>query len=286
MKIRWMSLLPLALFAAMLPLAGCGGDDTPTDPNAGLHQIYIRFSPGQSFTYDRWDLDASSQPITSTRRDYQISYKDGVGLVGAYEDWVYRIGRDMATSAKDTLYMRAENRTSSTNNQPYTQNLMAYGFANKLMTAFIQRVQTAFPTLQGDPSVPAPKWDVMAQYYDGSGKALNVGTEWFLTSENGEDLNFTVNGSPIPVNCIIKGKYDAREVKLTANNKEVLTWECTITATFNILGSLKLIVPIHVWFSDDPDAQVQLIQESANITIPVLGNFSLPGEKQLLKSWI
>lgn len=285
MKTLWMSLLPLALLVAILPLAGCGDDDNPTDPNAGLHQIYIRFSPGQSFTYDRWDLDQSNQPISSTKRDYQISYKDGVGLVGAYEDWVFRIGRDMLSGAKDTLYMRSENRTGS-NGQPYTQSLMVYGFANKLMTAFIQRVQTAFPSLEGDPSVPAPKWDMVAQYYDGSGKALPLGTEWWLTSENGEDLNFTVSGSPIPVNCKIKARYDAREVKMTVNNKEVLTWECTVTATFNIMNSLQLVVPLHVWFSDDPDAQVQLIQESANITIPILGNFSLPGEKQLLKFWI
>ena len=286
MKTRWAAPLVTASMLALMvvPFAGCGDDDdSPTDPNAGIQQVDIRISPGDQFVYNRWDLDDNNQKIGSSRR-YEIEFARGVGLVGQYTDWFYRLGVDRTTNKRDTLFIRTETVTRQSNGSSYTKEVMAYAFTYKLLQAFTAEVAKLGNVTV--PTIPSPVWDVIAKYYDNNGTAIPVGTEWWLTPETGVNLNFAISGSPVPVNAKIKASYAAREEKFMAGSKEVKTWKSTITATFNLLGSVNLVVKMHVWFSDDPDTQVRILQESSKATIPIVNiDFNIPGETQELVSW-
>ncbi len=284
MKIRWfLAAMLLVSSIGVLSLSGCSDEDTPVDPNEGLHQINIRLRAGDEFTYDRWPLDMNNDKVESLKHDYEINHKAGVGLLGAYTDWFYRIGRDMITQKRDTLFIRTETITRD-NGSNYTQDVMAFGFSHAILTDFIETVQMLGDV--GHPAIPSQKWEEIAMYYDGSGNPRPVGYEWFLTSENGEQLNFNIGGTPVSVNAIIKAKYSAREEVINANNKEILTWKTTVTASFDIMNSLTMKVVLHIWFSDNPDAQIQVFQESSSVDIPFIGTLEAPGEIQLVKSWI
>jgi len=285
MRIRWVA--PF-LLAAALPLTllvtGCSDDDGPNDPHAGLHQVYIRLGAGDMFSYDRWDLDANNQKIEATKRAYDIEFSRGIGLVGPYSDWFFRIGRDRVSNKRDTLFIRMENRTRPGLGTSYTQEVMAYGFAYKMLQSFIAEVMKIGNV--GVPQIPAPQWDVIAKYYDAAGNPLDVGTEWVIGQEHGTTMNFTIEGSPVPVVARIKGRYEAREEKVTANNKEIKTWKSSVLATFTLLGSVNLDIKLNFWFSDDPATQVRVLQESAKATIPIVNiEFDIPGETQELVSW-
>ncbi len=284
MKIRWfLAAMLLVSSVGVLSISGCSDDDTPVDPNAGLHQINIRLRAGDEFTYDRWPLDINNQRVELLKHDYEITHKAGVGISGPYTDWFYRIGRDMVTQQRDTLFIRTETITRD-NGSNYTQDVMARGFSYAILTDFIETVQMLGDV--GHPTIPSPKWEKIAMYYDGSGNPRPVGYEWFLTSENGEQMNFNYGATTIPVNAIIKAKYSAREEVISANNKEILTWKTTVTATFDIMNSLTMTVVLHIWFSDNPDAQIKIVQESSTVDIPFIGTLEALGEEQLVKSWI
>jgi hypothetical protein len=284
MSFRRIATLLLAFaMPATFTFIGCSDDDTPTDPNAGIQQVNIRMHAGDQFTYDRWDLDPNNQKIESTKRAYDIEINKGVGLVGQYSDWFFRLGRDRASGKRDTLYIRTETVTRQSNGTSYTEEVMAYGFSYQLLQAFIAEVMKLGNVTV--PTIAAPQWNTIARYYDKSGNAVPVGTEWWIGPEEGVTMNFTVGTTVIPANAKIKGAYTAREEKISANNKQITTWKSSITATFSALGSTLVETKIHLWFSDDPDGQIRVLQESSTITIPILGTINVVGETQELVSW-
>jgi hypothetical protein len=280
-------IIPLFL-AIALPFAllttGCSDDDSQPDPNAGIQQVNIRMNAGDQFTYDRWDLDANNQKITESKRTYEIKINKGVGLVGQYSDWFFRLGHDRGSGKRDTLFIRTETVTRERDGSSYTEDVMAYGFSYQLLQAFIAEVMKLGTV--GVPTIPAPQWNTIARYYNKDGTAAAIGTQWNITPEDGVIMNFTINGSPIPVVAKITGRYDAREEKVMAGNKEVTTWKSSITATFTALGTSLLESKLYLWFSDDPDGQIRIMQESAQVTIPIVGlTLDIPGETQELISW-
>jgi hypothetical protein len=283
---RW--LMPLIMIVALPSLvfvSGCGDDeDNPIDPNKGYQQVNIRLHAGDQFTYDRWELDENNQKIESSKSKYEIKINKGSGNVGLYSDWFSRIGTDRTTDVRDTLYIRTETRTR-TDGTAYTEEVMAYGFLYKMAQQFIATVMELGNV--GVPTIPAEQWDVIARYYDTDGTALDPGAEWEIGPEGGITMNFTINGTPLSVEATMTGKLEAREEKIMANGKELTTWKSSVTASFNLLGSVDLDLKLMFWFSDDPDAQVRVVQESANTTIPLINlPFSVKGETQELVSWI
>ncbi|MCZ7557712.1 MAG: hypothetical protein M5R41_15040 [Bacteroidia bacterium] len=285
MSFRRIATLLLAFaMPATLTFIGCSDDDTPTDPNAGIQQVNIRMHAGDQFTYDRWDLDANNQKIATSKRGYDIEINKGVGLVGQYSDWFFRLGKDQQSQKRDTLFIRTETVTRQSNGSSYTEEVMAYGFGYKVLQSFIAEVMKLGNV--GVPTIAAPQWNTIARYYDKSGNAIPVGSEWFIGPEDGVTMNFTINGFPIGVNAKIKGTYAAREEKIQAGNQQVTTWKSTITASFTLQGQTIVESKVHLWFSDDPDGQIRVLQESARATIPVVGiTFDIPGETQELVSW-
>ncbi|MFZ1731612.1 MAG: hypothetical protein WBQ23_07015 [Bacteroidota bacterium] len=282
---RWLMPLFLAVLPMLVVLPGCSSDDNnPTDPNKGYHQIDIRLHAGDQFAYDRWDLDQSQQKIESTKRKYDVEFMNGVGLIGQYNDWFFRIGKDRSTNARDTLIIRMESRTRD-NQTSYTKQVMAYGFMYQALQQFIALVMPLGTV--GVPTIPAENWDVVADFYDETGTARDPGYEWPIGPAAGVPMNFTINGAQLPVTAKMTGKYEAREEIITANNKQIKTWKSSITASFNLLGSVDLKVKINVWFSDDPGTIVKMVQESTETTIPILNlPFTVDGDQQELLSWI
>ncbi len=283
---RW--LVPLLMVAAIPSLVfvtGCSDDDdNPTDPNKGYEQVYIRLHAGDQFTYDMWDLDENNQKIASSKVKYEIEFNKGVGLVGVYQDWFYRIGVNRDTNVRDTLFIRTENITRG-DGSSYTESIMAYGFMYETLQQFIATVMNLGDV--GVPTIPAQQWDIIARYYDDEGNALEPGATWTIGPEGGVSMNFTINGTPLSVSAEMTGKLEAREEKVMANGQELTTWKSSVTATFNLLGSVNLDVKLNFWFSSDPSTQVKFVMESANTTIPIINlPFNIPGQTQELVSWI
>ncbi|MFA6235048.1 MAG: hypothetical protein WC824_12820, partial [Bacteroidota bacterium] len=164
---RWLMPLFLAVLPLLVVLPGCSDDDgTPVDPNKGTHQIDIRLHAGDQFVYDRWDLDQSQQKIESTKRKYDVEFNSGVGLIGQYNDWFFRLGKDRSTNERDTLIIRTESRTRA-NGTSYTQQIMAYGFMYQALQQFIALVMPLGDV--GVPTIPAENWDVVANFYGTDG---------------------------------------------------------------------------------------------------------------------
>ncbi|PLX28353.1 MAG: hypothetical protein C0600_09795 [Ignavibacteria bacterium] len=283
---RW--LIPLVAVLAMpsmLFVTGCSDDDdNPTDPNKGYQQVYIRMHAGDQFTYDRYDLDENNLKVEGSKSKYEIEFITGQGLVGQYQDWFYRIGVDRSTNVRDTLFIRSENITRN-DGTAYTESVMAYGFLYQVLQEFIGEMMQLGDI--GVPTIPAEQWDIVARYYDDDGTALDPGAEWTIGPEGGITMNFTINGYPLSVEASMKGRLDAREEKVMAGGTEITTWKSSVIASINLLGSVNLDVVLSFWFSDDPNGQIKVLQESANTTIPIINMpFSIPGETQELVSWI
>ena len=282
---RW--IFPLVMVLALpsvLLVSGCSDDDdNPVDPNKGYQQVNIRLHAGDQFTYDMWDLDESNQKVGNSKK-YEVEFNKGVGLVGQYSDWFYRLGVNRETGTRDTLIIRTHTITRD-DGTAYTESVMAYGFFYETLQRFIATVMGLGDV--GVPTIPAEQWDDIAKYYDESGTALDPGAEWPVGSEDGISMNFTINGTPLSVTAKMTGKLEAREEKIMANGKEVTTWKSSVTAQFTLLGSVNLDVKLLFWFSDDPDTMVRYTQESANTTIPIINlPFNIPGQTQELVSWI
>jgi hypothetical protein len=278
-------LTALFAFAAVLTFSSCSSDDDngPTDPNAGLHQLYIDFRPGDTFLYDRYELDENNQPVAATKHDYQVQMIKGTSSLAGYDDWFNRLGRDMVSNEKDTMFVRAENITRS-DGSAYTKELWVYGLRHQILQSFVQVMQENLGT--NAPTIPSAEWDVVGKYYDGSGKALDVGTEWNLTPDEGDELNFNVGPTPIRIVAKIKAKYAAREEKMTVNDKEVKTWKTTVTGAFTLTSfNLTLDLVLHLWMSDDPDGPIKMVQESMNLYMPPLPAVSEPGDMMTVKDW-
>jgi hypothetical protein len=282
---RWLMPLFLAVLPMLVVLPGCSSDeDNPVDPNKGYHQIDIRLFSGDQFSYDRWDLDQSQQKVESTKRTYDVEFSSGMGSILQYQDWFFRIGKDRSTNERDTLIIRVESRTRA-NATSYTRQVMAYGFMYEALQQFIALIMPLGEV--GVPTIPAANWDVVADFYDENGTARDPGYEWPIGPAAGVPMNFTINGSQVPVTAKLTGKYEAREEIITANNKQIKTWKSSVTASFNLLGTMELKVKINVWFSDDPGTIVKMVQESTQAIIPFLNlPITVDGDQQELVSWI
>lgn len=281
---RLMAVLLILVLPAAVFFAGCSDDDdNPNDPNKGYQQVDIRLHSGDQFTYDRYDLDENNQKITESKRKYEVEFIEGNSLLISYRDWYYRFGVDRSTNERDTMYIRTETITRSSDNTSYTESLMAYGFVYDVLQMFIGEVMEFEP--DGVPTIPGATWDVIARYYDDEGNALDPGAEWELGPEGGVMMNFTFNGIPVTVEATVKGVLDAREEKIMANNQEITTWKSSIVFNLNVANSTELVVKLSFWASDDPSTMVKVVQESATVTLPVLGPLTINGETQELVSW-
>jgi len=274
-----------ALSAALLLLAGagCSDDDNGTNNNpSGSSRINLELKAMSQFTYDRADLDSTNAEVAGSTRDYVVDIRGTGGLIlGAYRDWFYRIGTDQKSSMKDTMYIRAN--TGSAGGNSFTKEVQAYGFIESVMKKFVEALVSRFPI--APPTIAGPKWDIIAKFHDDNGGALAVGTEWFITSENGEELNFNFSGYPIKVTLLMKGKFAAKEEVITVGAKQIKAWKTTITITATLPIGAPAIINVSSWFSDDPDGQIQVVQESGIVNIPIAGSIILPGETQKLKSY-
>ncbi len=280
---RLMAVLLILVLPAAVFFAGCSDDDNPNDPNKGYQQVDIRLHSGDQFTYDRYDLDENNQKITESKSKYEVEFLKGSSLLISYSDWYYRFGVDRSTNERDTMYIRTETITRSSDNSSYTESLMAYGFVYDVLQMFIGEVMEFQP--DGVPTIPGANWDVIAKYYDDEGNALDPGAEWELGPEGGVMLNFTFSGIPVSVEATMKGVLDAREEKVMANNQEITTWKSSIIFNLNVANSTELDVKLSFWASQDPSTMVKVIQESATVTLPVLGPLTITGETQELVSW-
>lgn len=283
-KHRLMAVLLVLVLPAAVFFAGCSDDDdNPNDPNKGYQQVDIRLHSGDQFTYDRYDLDENNQKITESKRKYEVEFLKGNSFLTSYRDWYYRFGVDRSTSERDTMYIRTETITRSSDNTSYTESLMAYGFVYDVLQMFISEVMEFQP--DGIPTIPGETWDVIARYYDDEGNALDPGAEWELGPEGGILMNFTFSGIPIAVEATMKGVLDAREEKVMANDQELTTWKSSIIFNLNVANSTEFDVKLSFWVSDDPGTMVKVVQESATVTLPVLGPLTITGETQELVSW-
>lgn len=283
-KHRLMPVLLILVLPAMVFLAGCSDDDdNPNDPNKGYKQVNIRLHSGDQFVYDRFDLDENNQKVTESKSKYEVKFLEGNGRLINYNDWFYRFGVDRSTNERDTMYIRTETITR-TDGTAYTESVMAYGFVYQVLQYFIGEVMQYNP--DGVPTIPGQDWDVIAKYYDGDGKALDPGAEWSIGPTGGVTMNFTFGGIPVVVEATMKGKLDAREEKVMAGGEELTTWKSSLLFNLNVANSTELNVKMSFWFSEDPSTAVKVVQESATVTLPVLGPLTLTGETQELVSWI
>ncbi len=276
------ALLSAALLFVWLP--GCSDDDNGTNNNnnTGSTKIYMELKAASQYKYNRTELDSVNNPITSTKHDYWIDVKgNGNLLLGAYKDWFYRIGTDKATNEKDTLFIRTN--TGSSGGNSFTKEVQVYGFLSEALQAFVDLFAAQFPIQP--PTVPGPKWDPIAKFMDDQGAILPIGTEWYISNVNGEALNFNLSGVPVTVNVIIKGKFEAKDEVIMVGTKSVKTWKTTVTITATLPFGSPVVLKIGMWFSDDPDAQVKVRQESAVITIPFMGTLPIPGDLQEMYSY-
>ncbi len=268
---------------AMFGIAGCGGDDPVTPPVGGSTRIDMTFITNSQFTYTRTMLDTTNTAVPGSQSQYIIELKGSGGtIIGAYDDWYRRVGTDMTTMKKDTLFIRAS--PGAKEGTSFTKDVMVYGFVHKLLNTFIDQVQAAVPGVER-PVIPGPQWDVIARYHEQDGAEVPAGSSWTLGEANGTQLNFIVGGFPLSITVTTKGTLDARGVDMAVGSKTVKTWKSTVTATASLLTQ-RNDVKISFWFSDNPSGQIKVEQQGTSFVVPIV-NISLPltGERQELQSW-
>lgn len=272
-------------FVVAIAVTGCGKDDPVTPPVGGETRIDMTFITNSQFTYTRTMLDTSNQVVPGSQSQYIIELKGSGGtIIGAYDDWYRRVGTDMTTLKKDTLFIRAS--PGAKEGTSFTKDVMVYGFVYKLLNTFIDQVQAAIPTA-ARPVIPGPQWDVIARYHEQDGSEVKTGTSWTLGEANGTQLNFTIPGFPTPITITVttKGTLDARGVDMAVGSKTVKTWKSTVTATASLFAQ-NTDVKIAFWFSDNPSGQIKVEQEGTKFIVPLVNiSLPLPGERQELQSW-
>ncbi len=229
----------------------------------------FQFIDGAEMISNRWDLADGNVKDESTRRNYVSRFEKGSGDMGGESVWYRMISTDASTTRSDTMIARADAQ----------YNLQVYGLANELVRRFTRPLiaQGILPTA---PDLPAPVWNYLIQANDGSGNPLDPGVEWEITPQGGISIPFGVVSATITM----MGKYVNKGQIITVDGKDIYTWEVLITVSIDLLGN-ESIVPVHLWFSDDPSAQIMLQQETGLVTVPILGSFPVPGEQQELVSW-
>ncbi|MBE0643522.1 MAG: hypothetical protein IH600_05545 [Bacteroidetes bacterium] len=229
----------------------------------------FQFVNGAEFTSNRWDLADGNAKDESTRRNYVSRFEAGSGDMGGQTDWYRMISTDASISRIDTMIARADAH----------YNVQVYGLANELVRRFTRPLieQGFLPT---PPVLPDPFWTYMVKVNDDSGAPLDPGGEWDITPAGGILIPFGLVNATITM----KGKFVKKGDVITVNGKDIYTWEVLITVTIDLLGN-QSVVPVHIWFSDDPAGQIKLMQETGLITVPILGTFPVPGDQQELVSW-
>ena len=279
--------LAAILVAAATVLAtvpGCSKDDNTTTPPVTTTKLYVQLKANAQYTFKRQDLDSNSAPITASARTYNVVLKGNGGLIqGAYNDWFYRIGTDTQSNEKDTLLIRTN--TGSNSGTSFTQDIQVYGFAHEVLQSFSDLVTLQFGGTP--PNLPGPNWDVVSMFQDQTGAAYAVGKEWVIGSSSGESLSFDIGGFPITATVIIRGKLESVSDKLMMGSTEVKAWKTTITITATLPLGSPIVMTMSLWFSDNPDGQVKVLQNSSKFIVPIVGTtLPIPGEIQELQSYL
>ncbi|MBR9978263.1 MAG: hypothetical protein KFH87_09260 [Bacteroidetes bacterium] len=227
------------------------------------------FTSGAEFTYDRWDLLADNVVDESTRRNYYSRFEQGSGDVGGHSVWYRMISTDAMSNRSDTMIAHS--------NAQY--NILVYGLANELVRRFTRPLveQGFLPTA---PELPAPHWSYLVKVNDDNGETMDPGETWDITAAGGISIPFGMINATITMD----GTYVDRGSIIIVNGKEIYTWEILINVVIDFLGN-QSTVPVHLWFSDDPSGQIMLQQETTMVTIPLVGEFPVPGDQQVLLSW-
>ncbi|MDH7514268.1 MAG: hypothetical protein QHI48_00130 [Bacteroidota bacterium] len=275
-------LYTLVAMAGLLTLAlvpGCS-EDSGSNNTPQTARIYMELKAGSVFNFDRTDLDTANNEIAGSTRRYTVELRGSGNLIlGAYRDWFYRIGTDQSTNKKDTLYIRTN--TGSSGGTSFTKAVQVYGFATSILAKFADMVLEKAPFLPR-PSISGPTWDDVAVFHKDDGTAMADGYEWTIGTQPVYSLNF---GPGITVNISIKGTLQAKNETFQVGAKTVKAWKTCVTVTAILPIGDPVTMKIYVWYSDDPDGQVQIVQQSAVIALPIVGSFVYPGEKQKLVSY-
>ncbi|MFA6233744.1 MAG: hypothetical protein WC824_06060, partial [Bacteroidota bacterium] len=229
----------------------------------------FQFVNGAQFTSNRWDLADGNVKDEGTRRTYTSRFEKGNGDMGGKSEWYRMISTDGSTNRSDTMLAHADAQ----------YNVQVFGLANELVRRFTRPLveQGILPTA---PVLPDPFWSYLIQVNDANGNPLNPGLEWDITPQGGILIPFGLVNATITM----KGKYVKKGDVITVGGKDIYTWEILITVTIDILGNQSTI-PVHLWFSDDPSAQIKLQQETGLVIVPIIGSFPVPGDQQELISW-
>lgn len=229
----------------------------------------FQFVNGAQFTSHRWDLGEGNVKDENTRRNYTSRFEQGSGTLGGETGWYRMISTDESTNRTDTMIARADAR----------YNVLAFGLANELVKRFTRPlIEQGF--LPEAPVLPEPFWAYLIQVNDASGNPLDPGGEWDITPQGGILIPFGLVNATITM----KGKFVKKGDVIRIAGKDVSTWEILITVTIDLLGN-QSVIPVHLWFSDDPSGQIKLQQETGTVTVPIIGSFPVPGDQQELVSW-
>jgi hypothetical protein len=286
MKSARYALLIALTSVSVLAFYGCSSDDSGTTPggNNGVSNIYIEMKSNANFKYDNTALDSLNNPTSETWK-YEAYTKKGSFILGAYNDWFYRIGTDKRDDSKDTVYVRVN--TGSASGASFTKDVQMYGFQYQIYSMFVAMIIGMNPAIT-PPSIPGQQWDVVAMYQDDAGKQYDLGKEWQIGSANGLDLGFSVTGFPVPlsVNVKITGKLESKGETYTKGSINCKAWKSSVLVTLtSSLFKKPAVVKFSLWLSDNPDGIVKLQQESTVIELqdmlkPYLGSgFTILGEK-------
>ena len=128
------------------------------------------------------------------------------------------------------------------------------------------------------PVLPVPEWIYLAQVNDQNGDPLEPGVEWDITAPQGIQIPFGLVSATIRMRAAYADKGEI----IVTGGKDMFTWRTRIMITITLLSDTE--IPVDIWFSDDPSAQIQLRQESAEIDV-LSFKLPVPGDLQLLKSW-
>ncbi|MDT8322648.1 MAG: Ig-like domain-containing protein [Bacteroidota bacterium] len=227
------------------------------------------FTDGAMFTYDRWGLDGDNQILPSTKSTYVSRYEQGDGTpVGGETDWYRIISTDSRSGRSDTMIARVDAQN----------NIQVYGLANELVERFTRELIDS-GTLPQAPVLPAPEWTYLARVNDMNGDALEPGGEWDVTQGSGIEISFGL----ISATVSMKGAFIEQGEVFSVQSRDISTWKVRITVTISVLGQDNDI-PVNIWFSDDPSAQLRLMQESAELNLGLV-QFPVEGDLQALVSW-
>jgi len=228
----------------------------------------FQFTAGKQFVYDRWDLDENNQKIVATQTSVQSIMASGEGTaLGGFSNW-WRMIDTRASGAKDTVIARIDENG----------NLQTYGFATTFIRRFVNgMIAGGFPITM--PDLPPSEWTPLAVFNTSLESPAEPGISWNMTPPAGIDIPVAI----LTANVKIRGEFVERGQQVTIQGKTITMWHARIVNTITILGSESEIV-VNVWYSDDPSARIQLVQESTILNL-VITDFPLEGDRWELVSW-